>query len=97
MHGTGTAAAIQLCEQAVLGCKRDGVLAPERVLLQTPALPGASGPHGHHGQLDPVPSDVSPRVRDVHITLTSLTIGGLFPPIMNISLNLYYHYYTTVT
>lgn len=66
VHGAGTAAALQLCESTVLGSKRDGVLAPERVLLQTPALPGTAGPHGHHGQLDPVPSDVSPRVSGTH-------------------------------
>lgn len=64
LHGTGTAAALQLCQPTVLGSKRDGVLTPERVLLQTPALSGTTGPHGHHGQLDPVPSDVSPGVRE---------------------------------
>lgn len=63
MHGAGAAAAVQLLEPTVLRRERDGVLPPERVLLQTPALPGASGSHGHHGQLDPVPSDVPPRVR----------------------------------
>lgn len=67
MHGAGTAAALQLRQPTVLGSKRDGVLAPERVLLQTPALPDAAGPHGHHGQLDPVSSDVSPGVRETHI------------------------------
>lgn len=66
MHGAGTAAALQLCESTVLGSKRDGVLAAERVLLRTPALPGAEGPHGHHGQPDPVPSDVSPGVSEAH-------------------------------
>lgn len=67
VHGAGTAAALQLRQPTVLGSKRDGVLAPERVLLQTPALPDATGPHGHHGQLDPVPSDFSPGVRETHI------------------------------
>lgn len=61
MHGAGTAAALQLCEPPVLSSKRDGVLTPERVLLQTPALPGATGPHGYHGQPGPVPLDVSLR------------------------------------
>lgn len=64
VHGAGSAAALQLREPPVLSGERDGVLAPERVLLQTPALPGATRPHGHHGQPGPVPPDVSPGVRD---------------------------------
>ncbi len=67
VHGAGTAAALQLCEPTVHSGERDVVLAPERVLLQTPALPGTTGPHGHHGQPGPVPSHVSARVKKMHI------------------------------
>lgn len=67
VHGAGTAAALQLRQPAVLGGEGDGVRAAEGVLRQAPALPGATGPHGHHGQPDPVPSDVPPRVRKTHI------------------------------
>lgn len=67
VHGTGPAAALQLREPAVLRGEGDGGCAPEGVLRQTPALPAAAGPHGHHGQSDPLPSDVSPRVRKMHI------------------------------
>lgn len=66
MHGAGTAAAVQLLAPPVFRRERDGARPPERVLLQTPALPGAPGPHGHRGQLGPVPSDVPPRVRQTH-------------------------------
>lgn len=69
MHGAGPAAALQLREPALLGGERHGVLAAERVLLQTPALPGAAGPHGHHGQPGPVPTHVSPGVRAAHSSL----------------------------
>lgn len=72
MHGTGTAAALQLCEPQVLSSKRDGVLAPERVLLQTPALPGSAGPHGHYGKPGPVSPVVPTRVRETQThTLTN--------------------------
>lgn len=67
VHGAGTAAALQLRQPAVLGGEGDGVRAAEGVLRQAPALPGATGPHGHHGQPDPVPPDVPPRVRKTHI------------------------------
>ena len=64
VHGAGTAAALQLCEPPVFSGKRDGVLAPERLLLQTPALPGAKRPHGYHGQPGSIPPDVSLGVRN---------------------------------
>lgn len=67
VHGAGPAAALQLREPAVLGGEGDGGGAAEGVLRQTPTLPAAAGPHGHHGQSDPLPSDVSPRVRKTHI------------------------------
>lgn len=66
VHGAGASTALQLREPPVLSGQRDGVLAPEGVLLQTPAVPGATGPHGHHGQSGPVPLDVSPGVRETH-------------------------------
>lgn len=59
MHVAGPEAEIQLREPEMLSGERDGVLAPEGVLLQTPALPGAAGPHGHHGEPGPVPPHVS--------------------------------------
>lgn len=67
VHGAGTAAALQLRQPPMLGGEGDGVRAAEGVLRQAPALSGATGPHGHHGQPDPVPSDVPPRVRKTHI------------------------------
>ena len=63
MHGAGTAAALQLCEPPVLSGERSGVLPAEGVLLQTPAVSGSQGPHGHHGEPGAVPPDVSSRVR----------------------------------
>lgn len=67
VHGAGPAAALQLREPAVLCGEGDGGCAPEGMLQQTPALPATAGPHGHHGQSNPLPSDVSSRVRKTHI------------------------------
>lgn len=64
MHGVGTEAALQLREPQVLLDKGDGVLTSEGVLLQTPALPGAAGPHGYDRQPGPVPPDVPPGVKE---------------------------------
>lgn len=64
MHGPRASTALQLREPSMHIHKRDGVFTPERMLLQTPAVPGSAGPHGHHGEPGPVPADVPSGVRE---------------------------------